>query len=56
MKKYIVVKSIRGDYYGFIDSVNEEIDNGYKPIGGICTDGHYPTDNFHQSMILDKKD
>ena len=48
MKKYIVVSYCEKS--NIVDTVNEQIELGYQPVGGIC---RY-LDQFHQAMILNE--
>jgi len=51
MKPYIVVMSFvhTGEYVGELEErVNEKIEEGYQPIGGIAVDDSY---NCYQAMV-----
>ncbi len=54
---YIVIN--RNDLHGLLERVNEMIELGYKPIGGIAiqtdvNDGYSTSSTFYQAMIKPK--
>ena len=56
IKKYTVLSFYSGEsaLFSLIDEVNQKIQEGWQPLGGICYNPHYGKheDVYLQAMVL----